>query len=248
MRRCFRADLHIHSCLSPCGDLTMSPRMIVQSAVARQLDMIALCDHNSAENVLATMRAARNTGLTVLAGMEVTSAEEVHVCGIFDDHDSVLALQGLVYDALAPGENDPEFFGDQVIVNESDEIDGYNNKLLIGATTLSINRIVSEIHHLGGIVIASHVDRETYGIIGQLGFIPPDLEIDALEISRITTYEEAAKRVPQISAYPVVSSSDAHTPSDIGAVFSTFMIDAPTVGELRKAFRKENGRSVLPER
>lgn len=248
MRRRLRADLHIHSCLSPCADLTMSPSRIVKTAIAKKLDMIALCDHNSAENVRAAMRAARKTALTVFPGMEVTSSEEVHVCAIFGGHDPAMALQEIVYGGLAGGENDPGLFGEQIVANEFDEVEGYNTRLLIGATNLPVERIVCEIHRLGGLVIASHVDRDAYSIIGQLGFIPPNLELDALEISRTTGYGEAVKRMPQISASTLVTSSDAHNPHEIGTAFSIFNIDAPTIDEIRKAFRKEDGRSVLLEK
>lgn len=238
-----RVDLHVHSCLSPCADLLMSPKRIVEAATKKKLDMIALCDHNSAENVRAATNAARNTGLTILPGMEITSSEEVHVCAVFGQPDPVLRLQELVYRELVPGENDPELFGEQIVVNEHDEVEDYNRRLLIGATTMSIDRIVSEIHQLGGIVIASHVDRETYGIIGQLGFIPPDLEIDALEISAAVTYAEAAQRIPRLAEYPVISSSDAHNLEDIGRVMTFFDIERPDFSELRQALRNENGRS-----
>jgi len=247
MLKCFRADLHVHSCLSPCADLTMSPKRIVQTAIAKRLDIIALCDHNSAENVEAAMRAARNTRLTVLPGMEVTSSEEVHVCGIFADSNAARMLQELVYKELIPGENNEELFGEQIIANEFDEVEGYNKRLLIGATNLSVEEVVAEIHRLGGLVIASHVDREAYSIIGQLGFIPEKLELDALEISTAVSYDEAQMKIPQLSAYPVVSSSDAHNLDQIGTVASRFRIEKPTIDELQRAFQQQDGRSVLLE-
>lgn len=243
MLKCIRADLHIHSCLSPCADLTMSPKRIVWAAIAKELDVIAVCDHNSAENVKATINVARDTRLTVLPGMEVTSSEEVHVCGIFDDPDAALLLQELVYRKLVPGENNAELFGEQIIANELDEIEGYNRRLLIGATRLSVEEVVAEIHRLGGLAVASHVDREAYSIIGQLGFIPDQLPLDALEISSATTYDEALKRIPQLSAYPVVSSSDAHVLEDVGKTVSTFKMESATLSELEQALRQENGRT-----
>jgi predicted metal-dependent phosphoesterase TrpH len=245
MLRCYRADLHVHTCLSPCADLTMSPRRIVETALKNGLDIIAVCDHNSAENVHAAIEACRDTKLAVLAGMELTSAEEAHVIGLFATYDDVHTLQDLVYGNLTAGENDESLFGAQIIVNEFDEIEGYNKRLLIAATNLSVERIVDEIHKLKGLAIASHVDREAYSIIGQLGFIPEDLKLDALEISPSLSISEARAKFPEIEKYPLVSSSDAHFLDDIGKAATQLMIQDPTLGELRKAFTKTDGRSVL---
>ena len=160
MLQCYRTDLHIHTCLSPCADLTMSPKRIVEKATEMELNMIAICDHNSAENVQATFNAAQGKNLTVLAGMEISSSEEVHVVALFDGPEGVLSLQKSVYRALLPGENNEELFGQQIIANEFDEIEGYSKKLLISATTLSLAEIVEHIHSNDGLVIASHIDRE----------------------------------------------------------------------------------------
>ncbi|KPL13616.1 hypothetical protein AMJ74_04940 [candidate division WOR_3 bacterium SM1_77] len=247
MLKCFRADLHIHTCLSPCADLTMSPKRIINTGLAKKLDMIAICDHNSAENVHAAINASHNTRLTVIAGMEITSTEEVHVIALCPTYEAVRALQELVYENLAPGENDESLFGPQIMANESDEIEGYNKRLLIGATSLPVKRIVDEIHGLRGLAIASHIDREAYSIIGQLGFIPDDLDLDALEISSSTTIATAIERFPQIEKYTLISSSDAHYLDDIGKTTTQFMIEKPSLEELRKAFRDVDGRSVLTQ-
>lgn len=247
MLRCFRADLHIHTCLSPCSDLTMSPKRIVETAIMKELDIIAVCDHNSAENVQATLNAARDKNLTVLAGMEISSSEEVHVLGIFATVDAVCSMQELVYDNLPPGENKENLFGEQIIANEFDEVEGYNKRLFIGATNLTVSKVVDEIHRLGGLAIASHIDRETYSIIGQLGFIPENLQLDALEISSSISYTEASKKIPEVRKYPVISSSDAHNLEEIGKAISCFTIEVPTIEELSKAFQGKEGRSMILE-
>jgi PHP family Zn ribbon phosphoesterase len=194
-----------------------------------------------------SLNAARDKNLTVLAGMEISSSEEVHVLGIFTAVDAVCAMQELVYDNLAPGENRENLFGAQIIVNEFDEVEGYNKRLLIGATDLAVSKVVDEIHRLGGLAIASHIDRETYSIIGQLGFIPENLKLDALEISSSISYTEASKKIPEAKKYPVISSSDAHNLEDIGKAISRFTIEAPTIKELSKAFQKKEGRGVTLE-
>lgn len=183
MLRKFIADLHIHTCLSPCADLGMTPSAIVKTASEKGLDIIAITDHNSAENVSAAKKTGEKTGITVLAGMEITSTEEAHILALFDDAESVIKLQDAVYKNLMSGENDARRFGDQIVVNEKDEVLGFNNRLLIGATALTAYDILNTIHSLKGISIASHIDREAFSIISQLGFIPEDLKFDALEIS-----------------------------------------------------------------
>ncbi len=247
MLKCLDADLHIHSCLSPCADLMMSPKRIVEMAVKKGLDMIAICDHNSAENINAALKVAQNTALTVFPGMEITTVEEVHVIGIFPSYDAILSMQESVYARLAPGENKADLFGEQIIANEIDEVEGYNHRLLIGATNFSIEEVVQEIHDLQGLAIASHVDREVYSIIGQLGFIPDGLDLDALEISSLVTYDEAARRIPQLTNYPVVECSDAHNLEDIGQRTTKFWIEKPTIDEIRNAFQKKEGRGIVLE-
>jgi hypothetical protein len=225
----------------------MSPKRIVETAIMKGLDIIAICDHNSAENIQASFNAARDKNLTVFAGMEISSSEEVHVLGIFTSVNAVCEMQKLVYSNLPPGENRDNLFGEQIIVNEFDEVEGYNKRLLIGATNLAVGKVVDEIHRLGGLAIASHIDRQTYSIIGQLGFIPENLQLDALEISSSISYAEANQRIPEISKYPVISSSDAHNLGDIGKVSTRFTIERPTIEELTKAFQKKEGRSVTLE-
>ncbi|TEU07325.1 MAG: PHP domain-containing protein, partial [Candidatus Aminicenantes bacterium] len=225
MLRLFKADLHIHTCLSPCAELDMSPKGILTAAKKKELDIIGICDHNSSENSLAVMNAARKMNISVFPGMEVTSQEEVHVLALFDEIENALKLQKFVYKNL-PGENDEKAFGMQVVVNEKEEVLGFNNKLLIGATTIPLEEVIRLIHSFSGIAIASHIDRESFSIIGQLGFIPDNLELDALEISPNITFKEARKRYA--NHYPITCSSDAHFPDDIGKRFTSFLLEDST--------------------
>jgi PHP family Zn ribbon phosphoesterase len=242
--RPFRSDLHIHSCLSPCGDLDMSPRAIVRKSLEVGLDLIALCDHNSAENAAAVIRAAGEKGLYVLPGMEISSREEVHTLAIFDRVDQALQMQALVYSCLK-GTNRPEVFGDQVVANEFDEVEGFNDRLLIGAAQISLMDLVKEVHHLGGLSIASHVDRPSFSILGQLGFVPKDLELDALEVSVRTDRVSARKEIPGVAGYALLSFSDAHFLSDVGMASTSFLMEAPCVAEIRLALQGQEGRRVL---
>jgi hypothetical protein len=222
----------------------MSPKRIVERAMAKKLDIIGICDHNSAENVHATKIAASKKNITVLPGMEASSTEEVHIIALFDETPKVQELQHLIYEHLPPEQNKEEVFGKQIIANEFDEVEGYNKRLLISATTLTLKELVQKIHYLGGLVIASHIDRETYSIIGQLGFVPEDLAVDALEISPNTARSDALKKFPEIKKFPLVFASDAHFLNDIGKTTTSFLIEEPTVVEIRKAFKNRDGRGI----
>lgn len=242
MRR-FRADLHIHSCLSPCGDLDMSPKGIVEKSLERGMDIIAVCDHNSAENAAAVMRAGAQRGLHVFPGMEINSVEEVHTLAIFQREDQALAMQDLVYKHLM-GTNRPELFGDQVVANEFDEVEGFNDKLLIGATRLGVQDVVNEVHRLGGLSIASHVDRPSFSILSQLGFVPLELRFDALEISPHLDRYAIESTIPAAKGFAIVSFSDAHFIEDIGRHYTTFAMELPHLDEMRMALARKGGREV----
>lgn len=238
-----RADLHVHTCLSPCADLEMSPRKIVAEAVRKGIGLLAISDHNSAANVPAVMKAAEGSPVEVIAGMEVCSEEEVHILALFDSSEKALEMQSLVYNHLS-GRNDPEAFGVQVIANENDEVVSFEEKLLIGAVGLPIGRIVAEIHERKGIVIASHIDRESFSIVSQLGFIPAGLQFDALELTEHCSDEEARRRFLSTGGAVFVRNSDAHLLASIGTNTSEYLIETASFQELQKALHGEHGRIV----
>lgn len=211
-----------------------------------EIDIIGICDHNSAENVRAAVAAAAGKNITVLPGMEITSAEEVHILGLFDEVAPVLLLQEIVFEHLAPGGNNDEVFGEQIIANEFDEVEGYNPRLLLGATSLTLKEVVAEIHSMGGMAIAAHIDRDAFSILSQLGFIPENLDLDALEVSLVTP-ASAVEMFPGVRNFPLITSSDAHELGDIGNHVSRLLLDAPTFEEVRKAFDKRAGRTVIME-
>ena len=245
MLRTFKADLHIHTCLSPCADIDMSPRAIVEAAEQKGLDIIAICDHNSAENVAATVRAASGRGLRVLSGMEITSQEEAHILSLFDTSDQILELQKIIYAHLPKGTVVETSIDDQIVVNEFDEVEAFNTKLLFGATDLSLQKIIEAVHSLGGLAIASHIDREMFSIVGQLGFIPEDLPLDAVETSAATSLQEARESLSVYGDFPMITSSDAHFIHDIGRVRTDFLLSEPTTEEMKKAFIDIEGRKLL---
>ncbi len=237
-------DLHIHTCLSPCGDLEMLPSKIVERARLLGLNAIGICDHNSAENVVVVKKAGEREGLATIGGIEITSREEVHILAFFDKEKDLFELQRIVYENL-PGINDEEVFGKQAVVDEYDKVLGFNERLLIGATGLSIEKIVDAIHSLGGLAIASHIDRERFSILGQLGFIPDTLDLDGLEVSPKTSLERERLKSFQALDFPIVTFSDAHTLEDIGKSSTYFLIKEININEIKKALSGEDGRSIL---
>jgi predicted metal-dependent phosphoesterase TrpH len=244
--RRLRADLHIHTCLSPCGELAMSPRAVVEGARAAGLDIIAVTDHNTMENAAAVIEAARGTELTVLPGIELTTAEEVHILGLFDAGADLGPFQAEVFRNLPDLPSKKKYVEDQVIVDAEDYVTGFSPRSLFGATILSIGDAVGLIHGHAGLAIASHVDRESFSLISQLGFIPPGLGLEAVEVSPRATVAEARAALGIAEALPIVRFSDAHKPEEIGAATTDFLIASPSLDELRKALAGEDGRRTIP--
>lgn len=237
----FKADLHIHTCLSPCAELEMAPRAIAKKALQEKLDIIGICDHNTAENTPAMIEAGREFGITVLPGIEVTTMEEVHILALFDDIESALWLQNKIYSNL-PGQNEEKIFGMQPVVNCAGEVLDFNLHLLIGSSTLTLDEVVRDIHAQKGLAIASHIDRDAFSLISQLGFIPNELDLDALEISpRMKIAEAMSKYHHNI---PYTRSSDAHYLKDIGRVFTKFEVEKGSIAEIKQAFTQKNGRNI----
>lgn len=243
MLRAFHCDLHVHTCLSPCAELDMYPRAVVEKSIVEKLDIIAICDHNASENTQFVLKSANETALTVLPGMEITSSEEVHLLALFDSINDLKKVQNIIYDHLS-GTNREEVFGCQAIVNEADEVEGFNDRLLIGATTLSVHEIVHYIHHFGGLAIASHIDRESFSIISQLGFIDPKVPFDALEITHQTGIRNARVKYPELSQHPLIVSSDAHFLKEIGQGKTTMFLERGTISEIKLAFEHRLGRYI----
>lgn len=236
-----KADLHVHTCLSPCGELEMLPSAIADRARAVGLDVLAVCDHNSTANVLAVAKAAARVSLQVIPGIEITTREEVHILGLFRSTEDLTDLQELIHGSLVE-DNDPEAFGYQVVVDEWDEPIGLEPKLLLAATGLTVEAAIDAIHSCGGLAIAAHIDREGFGLIGQLGFVPPGIQLDALEVSARVSQSEWNEKWDD---YPVITSSDAHRLEDIGRSTTGFLMKDTSLEEIGLAFAQREGRKVL---
>ncbi len=240
----FRTDLHIHTVLSPCGDLEMSPARIASLARQQGLDIIGITDHNSTRQCQMVWKLGRKTGLTVIPGCEATSREEVHCLTLFPDFDALGEFQKFLDRRLMYIPNDPEIFGHQVVVDEDDNIEEEFHNYLGASLDASIEEVEQKVHELSGIFIPAHVDRPRNSLFSQLGFIPPELNPDALQISKLADEKVVRERYKIAPEITLVKFSDAHYPNDLGKIFTEFYLEEPSFQELRKALRGENGRSV----
>jgi PHP family Zn ribbon phosphoesterase len=238
------ADLHVHTALSPCADGEMTPPAIVERALAEGLAMIAVCDHNSARNTAAVQEAA-GARLSVLAGMEVTTAEECHVVGLFPDAGAAAAA-GLEVGATLPCTDDgyEAFFGEQLVLDAGGAEVAREDRALATATTLDVDAVVALIHRHGGLAVAAHVDRRSFGVIAQLGFFPDAAGFDAVEVSRHVADDAAAEEPFRVHGLPLVHSSDAHYLAEIGVARTAVRCERPGFAELALALAGSEGRSV----
>ena len=242
----FRADLHVHTVLSPCAQVEMIPPLIVQQALELEIDLIAITDHNASANVGAVQKAAQGTKLTVLPGMEVQSREDVHLLTIFESTDLLDAWQKEVDQVLPEKLNNPGFFGEQFIVDERGEFIRSEPRLLLTSVRFSIDEIFDRVNALGGIVIPAHVERTSYGLLPTLGLISEKWNLPALEISRHTSPEKAAETFPALRKYPLVQSGDVHRLDEFLGT-TVFTLESPTLKELSLAFKNLYGRGVCIE-
>jgi 3',5'-nucleoside bisphosphate phosphatase len=251
------ADLHIHTLLSPCGEIEMIPSLIVAAAAQAGLDMIGICDHNSCQNAGAVMEASAGSGVRVLPGLEVQSMEGVHLLCLFDTTDQANELQKAVYAALpsplitkeGPGEVEraarwQKTFQEQIIVDSQDEFIGYCERHLSLPTSMSIDDLWERVENHNGILIPSHIDRRSTGLCDVLGMLPEEPDFPAVEISRNMTPLEARTTYPSIGDRSIVCNSDAHWLSAIGERCTTFYIEHRTIAEIKMACRGECARRV----
>lgn len=241
----YAANLHIHTALSPCASNEMTPQAIVKEAFRLGLQLIAVTDHNTAENVAAVTRAAYGYPLRVLAGMEIQTREDVHLVCLFDSLDVVLDWQEVVYRHLPDKLNDERFFGEQLILDQNDQVIGCLDRLLLTSINLGVTEAVSMVKQRGGLCIPAHVDRPSFSLIGHLGFIPPELGLQVAEISPRTTPRMAVEKFKSLKNYTLMVSSDAHYLSDLGNGRTVFHMRDATLEEMQSAFQGLDGRKLV---
>jgi hypothetical protein len=237
-------DLHIHSVLSPCAEVEMLPELIVMKAEMEGLDVVAVCDHNSAENAAACVEAAKGSAVRVLPGIECETREGVHVLGIFDRPEQAERMQEFVWSRLPDEPNRPEFFGQQLVVSADGEFVRCNPRLLAVSADAGIEEMCARIRELGGLALPSHVDKTFAGLIGVLGLLPEGLELEGVEISGALTPQEARRRYPQLHGLGLVRSSDAHRLNEIGQGWTAAWLENRTVEEIRLALCGRKGRRL----
>lgn len=240
--RSWRAELHVHTVGSPCAEIEMVPPLIVERALALGLDLLAVTDHNSAENAGAVMAAARGSRLSVLPGMELQTREEVHLLCLFGALDAALAWQETVYEALPARRNDPRAFGVQLVVDAAGELLRVNERLLLTSAALSVEEAVAGVAELGGLVLAAHVDRPSFSLLANLGFVPEGLALAGLELTprASTGWAEAHG----LAGWPLVRSGDAHRLEEIMGL-TTLLLAKPSIPEIRMALAGRAGRRAI---
>ncbi|MBR1584733.1 MAG: PHP domain-containing protein [Clostridia bacterium] len=204
------ADLHIHTCLSPCGDNDMTPANILGMAVVKGLDMVAISDHNAARNLPTAQKVADAYGILLIPGMEITTREEVHMLGYFPSVEAAVDFGDMLREHLPNRKNKPSLFGDQWIVDEDDNVIGEEDALLIGATDLPLAEAAARVRAYGGVPVPAHINRGSNGLLINLGIMPKEPFFPTVEVWRHLPCPMEA-----LENKHVLHSSDAHYLGDI---------------------------------
>ena len=218
------ADLHIHSCLSPCGDNEMTPGNILGMAVVKGLDAVAISDHNAARNLPAAQKIADAYGLLLIPAIEITTREEVHMLGYFPDVPTAVEFGKLIKEHLPPKKNKPSFFGEQLVTNEDDEVIDTEDALLIGATDFPLEECAQQVRAFGGVPVPAHINRGSNGLLVNLGFMPEKPAFTTVEVWR-----KLPCPLEPLENKHVLHSSDAHYLGDIQEPEFTLHLPEKTV-------------------
>ncbi|MCX7845441.1 MAG: PHP domain-containing protein [Dictyoglomaceae bacterium] len=240
MLKWYGIDLHIHTVLSPCGDWGMTPKVIVERAKVKNIDIIAITDHHMVENYPAVKYWGDKMGVFILPGIEIQSREEAHIVGIFKDYLYALNFQKELWNFLPNLKNDENLFGIQVVVNEKDEVERIEERLLSISVSLSIEEILTMIKKMEGISILAHIDRPVYSVISTLGFIPEYLEYDIIEFSKKVNLQKFLEEQPNLRNKPYIISSDAHYINDIMEPKSFLSLEGFSWNNFLRAIKENN--------
>ena len=230
-----KADLHIHTVLSPCGDIEMTPGLIVRRAKESGIGIIGITDHNSTRQCGEALRIGRREGVFVLCGAEITTREEVHVLAFAEAGEPLDRLQEYLDRYLFATPNDPSVFGYQLVVNEEEQVLYEEERLLIGAIDRSVEEVGAFVHSIGGIFIPAHIDKARDSLISQLGFVPPSLQADALELSYLCDPDRLLAEHSYLSGSCFIRSSDAHYPDEIGRATTGLGIETASYPAIKEA-------------
>ncbi len=219
----------------------MIPPLIVDTALELGIGLIAITDHNSSANIIAVQQAAENTPLVVLPGMEIQTREDVHSLCLFDTLDQIEIFQNLIDLTLPAIKNQAEHFGMQFVVDKTGDFLREEERLLITSSSLSLDEAWKIVTDMGGLFIPAHINRKSYGLIESLGFIPPEIPFEAVEISRHISPQQALELIPSIGHIPILQNGDAHRLVELLGTLS-LQLEAPNISEIKMALRESNGR------
>jgi 3',5'-nucleoside bisphosphate phosphatase len=238
----FRSDLNVHTVLSPCAAVEMIPPLIVRMALEKGINLIAITDHNSTYNIGSVQKAAQDTDLKVLPGVELQTREEVHVLCLFDELSQTEEMQNIIDRHMPSLMNYPDIFGEQYVVDETGDYIRSEERLLSTSLSLTLKEAWESVERLGGIFIPAHINRQLFGLLPVLGFIPTDIPIEVLEISRHMTTKEAVSKFPFLAQYRLIQDGDVHHLNDfLGS--TEWHLERPTIAELKLAIREKEGRT-----
>lgn len=246
MLKKYKIDLHNHTVLSPCGDLEMSPHSVLYRARELGLDIIAITDHNSCKNCQAYHDLGEEYGIVVICGIEIQTSEEIHVIALFATLQEALKFDKLIDEVLLPIQNNPDFFGDQVIVDKDENIIGIEEIALINSVTWDFETTVKRVKQFDSICYPAHIDAKSNSVLSQLGFLPPDSEVDGIGITARCDINSFLTKKSYLATRTVIRSSDAHYLHEMGSGSCFARLEAPTFAELKKAFARQDGREIIP--
>ena len=241
----FYVDLHVHTVLSPCGDLEMGAIEIVEQCRKSGIDLIAITDHNTEENWQAIAAVAGGNPV-VLPGVEVQTAEDVHLLCVFDCGSTAKQFKDWLWTRMPRTRNNSEIFGEQVVINASNEIIRFEEILLVQGVGYDVDEVISHVKSIGGLSILAHADRTSFSYPANLGPIPQDYPVDGIELSKRITgsaLEEWRRKYPKHS---FIRSSDSHMLQTLDKKNTTaMMLASPTFLEVQKALKNQDGRRIL---
>lgn len=242
-----KADLHIHTVLSPCAEIDMSPVAIVQKAFSKGLKIIGITDHNSTLQCLTVKKIAEEYGIYTLMGAEVCSKEEIHCLTYFENPEKLQSFQDYIERNIPKIKYNPALHGIQAVLDPQNKVTEQLDYYLGVPLKASYEEIEETVHALGGIFIPAHVDRIKFSLLSQLGYVPENIKADALEIFNQTSLVQFLRENGHVSHFTIVKNSDAHTLHSIGQYTSHFMLEKINYNEIKMALRKKFERMVFIE-
>ena len=232
-------DLHIHSCLSPCGDDDMTPANIAGMCAIKGLDVVALTDHNSSKNCPAFLAAAEEYGLLAIPGMEINTSEEVHAVCLFPTLEAAMDFDAYVYARLVKFPNKEEIFGKQQIYDADDQVCGTEPNLLINATEISFEGLWELVRSFKGVMFPAHIDKTANSLIANLGFIPADRKFVTAEVKDLKNLHRLRRTEPYLDGCRIISNSDAHYLEEINEPELTLQVEERSAAAVVDALARE---------